>query len=101
MTDPVVMPVNDDDDIALWSNLLALRGTHFPEHGMPRQNVLDKLAMGYGTNEETIRSPRAREAGGRAVADAGLSGAGRSLNIVRPQGRTAAARGPGDNRSAR
>lgn len=51
--------------ITLWSNLLALMGTHLMEAGTPRQEVLDLLAMLHETNEETIRSPRARAIAGR------------------------------------
>lgn len=46
--------------ITLWANLLTLIGTHLRETGTPRQEVLDMLAMLHETNEETIRSPRAR-----------------------------------------
>jgi hypothetical protein len=63
---------NDDDDaafaegaITLWSNHLALIGTHLLETGMPRQEVLDMLTMLHETNEETVRSPRARAVAGR------------------------------------
>lgn len=51
--------------ITLWSNLLALMGTHLMETGTPRQEVLDMLTMLHETNEETIRSPRARAVAGR------------------------------------
>ena len=63
---------SDDDDtafaegaITLWSNLLALIGTHLLEAGTPRQEVLDMLTMLHETNEETVRSPRARAVAGR------------------------------------
>lgn len=63
---------NDDDDaafaegaITLWSNLLALIGTHLLETGMPRHEVLDMLKMLHETNEETVRSPRARAIAGQ------------------------------------
>ena len=63
---------NDDDDaafaegaITLWSNLLALIGTHLLEIGMPRHEVLDMLKMLHETNEETVRSPRARAIAGQ------------------------------------
>ncbi|MBJ7440925.1 MAG: hypothetical protein JHD35_18150 [Sphingopyxis sp.] len=49
----------------MWSNLLALMGTHLLEAGTPRQEVLDMLTMLHETNEETIRSPRARAIAGR------------------------------------
>ncbi|AOF94792.1 MULTISPECIES: hypothetical protein [unclassified Sphingobium] len=72
MADPVRASSNDDDDaafaegaITLWSNLLALMGTHLLEAGTPRQEVLDMLTMLHETNEETIRSPRARAIAGR------------------------------------
>jgi hypothetical protein len=51
--------------ITLWSNLLALIGTHLLETGMPRQEVLDMLTMLHETNEETVRSPRARAIAGQ------------------------------------
>ena len=58
---------HDDDDaafaegaITLWANLLTLIGTHLRETGMPREEVLALLTMLDETNEETIRSPRAR-----------------------------------------
>ncbi|MGW8202755.1 hypothetical protein ACWGM0_09415 [Sphingomonas bisphenolicum] len=72
MIDIVRASSNDDDDaafaegaITLWSNLLALMGTHLMETGTPRQDVLDMLTMLHETNEETIRSPRARAIAGR------------------------------------
>lgn len=73
MADPVRASGNDDDGdaafaegaITLWSNLLALMGTHLLEVGTPRQEVLDMLTMLHETNEETIRSPRARAIAGR------------------------------------
>jgi hypothetical protein len=72
MADPVRASSQDDDEatfaegtITLWSNLLALMGTHFLEAGTPRQEVLDMLTMLHETNEETIRSPRARAIAGR------------------------------------
>ncbi|WP_416463702.1 hypothetical protein [Sphingomonas sp. VDB2] len=72
MVDIVRASSNDDDDaafaegaITLWSNLLALMGTHLMEAGTPRQDVLDMLTMLHETNEETIRSPRARAIAGR------------------------------------
>ncbi|WP_066531643.1 hypothetical protein [Sphingobium sp. EP60837] len=64
----------DDDDndaafaegaITLWSNLLALIGTHLLEAGTPRQEVLDMLTMLHEANEETVRSPRARAIAGQ------------------------------------
>lgn len=72
MPDLVRASGNDDGDaafaegtITLWSNLLALMGTHLIEVGTPRQDVLDMLTMLHETNEETIRSPRARAIAGR------------------------------------
>ncbi|BBF70966.1 hypothetical protein [Sphingomonas bisphenolicum] len=72
MIDIVRASSNDDDDaafaegaITLWSNLLALMGTHLMETGTPRQDVLDMLTMLHETNEETIRSARARAIAGR------------------------------------
>lgn len=72
MVDIVRASSNDEDDaafaegaITLWSNLLALMGTHLMEAGTPRQDVLDMLTMLHETNEETIRSPRARAIAGR------------------------------------
>lgn len=65
-------PTGNDDDIAfaegaitLWGNLLTLIGTHLLETGAPRQEVLDMLTMLHETNEETIRSPRARAVASR------------------------------------
>ncbi len=63
-------PVDDDaafaeGAITLWGNLLALMGTHLMETGTPRQEVLDMLTMLHETNEETVRSPRARAVAGR------------------------------------
>lgn len=46
--------------ITLWSNLVALIGTHMLETGTARQELLDMITMLHETNEETIRSPRAR-----------------------------------------
>ncbi len=70
--DPSVSGSDDDGDdafaegaITLWSNLLALIGTHLLETGMPRQEVLDMLTMLHETNEETVRSPRARAIAGQ------------------------------------
>jgi hypothetical protein len=51
--------------ITLWANLLTLIGTHLRETGTPRQEVLDMLTMLHETNEETIRSPRARAVASR------------------------------------
>jgi hypothetical protein len=66
------VPALGDDDaafaegaITLWTNLLTLVGTHLRETGIPRQEVLDILAMLHETNEETIRSPRARAVASR------------------------------------
>lgn len=72
MADPVRAPANDDSDeafaegaITLWSNLLTLIGTHLRDTGMPREEVLEMLTMLHETNEETIRSPRARASASR------------------------------------
>lgn len=51
--------------ITLWSNLIALIGTHMLDMGAPRQEVLDLLTILHEANEETIRSPRARATAGR------------------------------------
>lgn len=51
--------------ITLWANLLRLIGTGLRETGTPRQEVRDMLAMLHETNEETIRSPRARAVASR------------------------------------
>ncbi|WP_278983829.1 hypothetical protein [Sphingobium yanoikuyae] len=51
--------------ITLWANLLTLIGTHLRETGLPRQELLDMLTMLHETNEETIRSPRARAVASR------------------------------------
>ena len=64
-SDPGSALVDDDaafaeGAITLWANLLTLIGTHVRESGTPRQEVLDMLTMLHETNEETIRSPRAR-----------------------------------------
>ena len=64
-SDSVAATVDDDaafaeGAITLWANLLTLIGTHLRETGTPRQEVLDMLTMLHETNEETIRSPRAR-----------------------------------------
>ncbi len=63
--------VADDDAafaegaITLWANLLALIGEHLCETGTPRREVLEMLTMLHETNEETIRSPRARAVASR------------------------------------
>lgn len=51
--------------ITLWANLLTLIGTHLRETGTSREDVLDMLTMLHETNEETIRSPRARAVASR------------------------------------
>ncbi|MDF0544159.1 hypothetical protein PX699_17555 [Sphingobium sp. H39-3-25] len=51
--------------ITLWGNLLTLVGIHMLENGTPRQELLDMLTMLHETNEETIRSPRARATAAR------------------------------------
>lgn len=69
-SDPGSALVDDDaafaeGAITLWANLLTLIGTHVRESGTPRQEVLDMLTMLHETNEETIRSPRARAVASR------------------------------------
>ncbi|PZU05748.1 hypothetical protein [Sphingomonas sp.] len=69
-SDPASAPLDDDaafaeGAITLWANLLTLIGTHLRESGTPRQEVLDMLTMLQETNEETIRSPRARAVASR------------------------------------
>ncbi|QJR02868.1 hypothetical protein HH800_12190 [Sphingobium yanoikuyae] len=69
-SDPGSALVDDDaafaeGAITLWANLLTLIGTHLRESGTPRQAVLDMLTMLHETNEETIRSPRARAVASR------------------------------------
>lgn len=46
--------------ITLWSNLLTMIGLHLREAGTSREEVLDMLRMLQETNDETVRSPRAR-----------------------------------------
>lgn len=73
MADHIARPASNDDDdaafaevaITLWGNLLTLIGTQLLETGTPRQEVLDMLTMLHETNEETIRSPRARAIAGQ------------------------------------
>ncbi|RZI76992.1 MAG: hypothetical protein EOP13_00475 [Pseudomonas sp.] len=62
----------DDDDaalaegaITLWSNLLAMIGMQLRDSGTSREEVLEMLTMLHETNEETIRSPRARQTASR------------------------------------
>ena len=69
-SDPGSALIDDDaafaeGAITLWANLLTLIGTHLRESGTPRQEVLDMLTMLHETNEETIRSPRARAVASR------------------------------------
>ncbi|AJA07108.1 hypothetical protein PX699_30100 [Sphingobium sp. H39-3-25] len=69
-SDPGSALVDDDaafaeGAITLWANLLTLIGTHLRESGTPRQEVLDMITMLHETNEETIRSPRARAVASR------------------------------------
>lgn len=61
--------VREDDAIAfaegaitLWGNLVTMMGLHLQETGMPRETVLEMLTMLHETNEDTIRSPRAKAA---------------------------------------
>ncbi|WP_404478954.1 hypothetical protein [Novosphingobium sp. BL-52-GroH] len=70
ISNPASAPFDDDSafaegTITLWANLLTLIGTHLRETGTPRQEVLDMLTMLHETNEETIRSPRARAVASR------------------------------------
>ncbi|BBF70584.1 MULTISPECIES: hypothetical protein [Sphingomonadaceae] len=73
MAEAITYDAGNDDDagafaegaITLWGNLLALMGTHLLETGMARQEVLDMLTILHETNEETIRSPRARAVAAR------------------------------------
>lgn len=58
---------NGDDDaafaegaITLWGNLLTMIGLQLLETGTAREDVLEMLTMLHETNEETVRSPRAR-----------------------------------------
>lgn len=51
--------------ITLWANLLTLLGTHLRQTGTPREEILEMLTMLHETNEETIRSPRARAVASR------------------------------------
>lgn len=48
--------------ITLWSNLVTMIGMHLRETGTSREEVLEMLTMLHETNEETVRSPRARAA---------------------------------------
>jgi len=63
--------IQDDDAayaegaITLWSNLLTMIGMQLRETGTPREDVLEMLTMLHETNEETVRSPRARAAASR------------------------------------
>ena len=73
MTDSKTLAVAERDDdasfaegaITLYGNLLTLIGTHLRDTGMPRDEVLALLTMLHDTNEETIRSPRARASASR------------------------------------
>lgn len=51
--------------ITLWSNLLTMIGMQLRETGTSREDVLAMLTMLHETNEETVRSPRARAAASR------------------------------------
>ena len=62
----------DDDDaafaegaITIWSNLVTMIGMQLREAGTPREDVLEMLTMLHETNEETVRSPRARAVASR------------------------------------
>ncbi|MEJ5976679.1 hypothetical protein WG901_08540 [Novosphingobium sp. PS1R-30] len=68
-----VIPANDADDdtafaegaITLWGNLLTMIGLQLIENGTAREEVLEMLTMLHETNEETVRSPRARASASR------------------------------------
>ena len=67
MTGTVAVQPGADDDtvfaegaITLWSNLLTMIGLHLRETGTSREELLDMLRMLQETNDETVRSPRAR-----------------------------------------
>jgi hypothetical protein len=70
-TKTLTVAKNDDDGsfaegaITLYGNLLTLTGTHLRDTGMPRDEILAMLTMLHETNEETIRSPRARASASR------------------------------------
>jgi hypothetical protein len=68
MTEAAVLGAEADDDaafaegaITLWSNLVTMIGLHLRESGMPRDELLEMLTMLQETNNDTVRSPRARE----------------------------------------
>jgi hypothetical protein len=72
MSGTVVLGPGADDEtafaegaITLWSNLLTMIGLHLRETGTPREDVLDMLRMLQETNDETVRSPRARAVASR------------------------------------
>jgi|EndMetStandDraft_7_1072992.scaffolds.fasta_scaffold2084830_2 hypothetical protein len=67
MTGTVAVEPGADDEtvfaegaITLWSNLLTMIGLHLRETGTSREELLDMLRMLQETNDETVRSPRAR-----------------------------------------
>lgn len=67
MTGTVGVEPGEDDEtvfaesaITLWSNLLTMIGLHLRETGTSREELLDMLRMLQETNDETVRSPRAR-----------------------------------------
>jgi hypothetical protein len=51
--------------ITLWGNLLTMIGLQLLETGTAREEVLEMLTMLHETNEETVRSPRARASASR------------------------------------
>ena len=68
-----VSSANDADDdaafaegaITLWGNLLTMIGLQLLESGTAREDVLEMLTMLHETNQETLRSPRARASASR------------------------------------
>ncbi|WP_395396390.1 hypothetical protein WBP07_21085 (plasmid) [Novosphingobium sp. BL-8A] len=51
--------------ITLWSNLVTMIGMEMRERGTSREELLGMLTMLHETNEETVKSPRARAAASR------------------------------------
>jgi hypothetical protein len=71
MSNAADLAAGDDDAafaegaITIWSNLVTMIGLQLRETGTPREEVLEMLTMLNETNEETVRSPRARAAASR------------------------------------